>query len=453
MMLTSFAWAYDFEKDGICYNILSEQDKTVEVAHDYYTYKGDVVIPSEVNGYSVVGIADHAFEGSFSLKSITIPKSILHIGNAFWATDSLSSIIVDKENPVFDSRDNCNAVIETASNRLVVGCRSTIIPNGITSIGKLAFQGCKIQSIELPNSLVRIEDEAFYSSTIKTISIPDNVTEIGESAFWYCDSLASIKLPLNLKTLGVGAFEDCYTLTSISIPDGVTEISDSLFCGCSNLKNVIMPNSVTSIGKCAFQGCYKIENISIPSETTIINDSAFYVPEGKQDRLAKVYDLNYKTNELKEVKTDNLLINYDCDKEPAFASGGAGVMSTLDDYAKFAQMLLNKGTYESATILKPATVNFMTHGKLRPECQADMNASMEHNIGFTYANLLRIMDQPSIANTLSSKGEYGWDGWLGPYFENDPAHNLTILFGMQKIDAGTWSLTRKLRNVIFSELT
>ncbi len=183
-----------------------------------------------------------------------------------------------------------------------------------------------------------------------------------------------------------------------------------------------------------------------------MDDSAFYVPDEKRDRLAKVYDFDNKTKDLKEVKTDNLLINYDCDKNPAFASGGAGVMSTLSDYSKFAKMLLNGGTYEGTTILRPNTVSFMTSGKLRPECQKDMDNSMEHNIGFTYANLLRVMDNPSIATTLSSKGEYGWDGWLGPYFENVPEYNLTILMGMQKINAGTWSLTRKLRNVIFSEL-
>ena len=184
-----------------------------------------------------------------------------------------------------------------------------------------------------------------------------------------------------------------------------------------------------------------------------MTDTAFYVPKEKQDRLAKTYETYWENGkaDMRLYTGDNLAINNYMDKAPAFESGGAGLASTLDDYMKFAQMLLQKGTYEGKQILKPATVEYMTGGALLDRQQACYENWVGLN-GFTYSNLMRICHRPSQAGMLAREGEYGWDGWLGMYFANLPKEKITILMGTQKKDSGTFGLTRKLRNVLLSDL-
>lgn len=177
-----------------------------------------------------------------------------------------------------------------------------------------------------------------------------------------------------------------------------------------------------------------------------MKDTGFYVPEEKRHRLAKVYE--NQGGELAEVKTNHLGIRYSMDQEPAFQSGGAGLVSTLDDYARFGQMLLNGGSLGDMRILKPQTVRFMTSGKLLPAQQADFEAGWEQFSGYTYGNLMRVLEHPGQGWGMGFEGEYGWDGWLGAYFSNDPKNRVTFLLMYQLINAGTNSFTRKVRNVV-----
>lgn len=181
-----------------------------------------------------------------------------------------------------------------------------------------------------------------------------------------------------------------------------------------------------------------------------MEDTAFYVPENKQERLAKVYQ---RTEQGLELYTENHLGIMNAMKQvPAFESGGAGLVSTLDDYAKFAAMLLQEGSYQGKQILKPQTVHYMTNGSLMSWQQEVLDQCCEGIRGYTYANLLRIQKEPGKSPMFTSIGEYGWDGWLGAYFCNSPKDRLTMLLTMQLKDAGTTSLTRRLKNVIWSEL-
>ncbi len=137
-----------------------------------------ITIPS-----SVTSFGEWAFNGCSSLTSITIPSSVTSIGeNAFRFCESLTQIKVDSGNPVYDSRDNCNAIIETKSNTLIAGCASTIIPNSVTSIGNQAFWGCKsLTSITIPSSVTSIGDMAFCCcSSLTSITIPTHITNIDE---------------------------------------------------------------------------------------------------------------------------------------------------------------------------------------------------------------------------------------------------------------------------------
>lgn len=187
-----------------------------------------------------------------------------------------------------------------------------------------------------------------------------------------------------------------------------------------------------------------------------MNDTSFYVPESKAQRLAKNYDYtNPVTNNncrLKEAVTDNLGLRYLRDVPPAFESGGAGLCATLDDYSKFATMLLNKGSLNGKQILSPMAVRFLTHGGLAPDIRPNWEYGWSWMQGYSYGNLMRVCVEEDQTCTFVGKGEYGWDGWLGTFFSNEPEFNLTYLFGVQQVNAGeAHSLTHKLKNIVMNE--
>ncbi|MBQ7839852.1 MAG: beta-lactamase family protein [Lachnospiraceae bacterium] len=185
-----------------------------------------------------------------------------------------------------------------------------------------------------------------------------------------------------------------------------------------------------------------------------MTDTAFWVPAQKQNRLASVYETVRDENGKKSLiryNGNHLAIRNQMDQPPAFEAGGAGLASTLDDYRNFARMLHNGGEWKGIRILQPETVKYMTGGQLMLPQQASFDNWIGLS-GYSYGNLMRVCKIPGQSCGIAKEGEYGWDGWLGCYFANFPEEKLTILFGMQKKDAGTWKLTRKLRNVILSSL-
>lgn len=174
-------------------------------------------------------------------------------------------------------------------------------------------------------------------------------------------------------------------------------------------------------------------------------DTDFRLDVSKRDRLTKVYEAT--ADGLVEYHGNHLGICNHMDADIRFESGGAGLVSTIPDYTHFAQMLMNKGTYRGRTYLAPATVAYMTGCRLDSHQQVMMRG-WESLAGYSYGNLMRVMTEPSLAVMNVSPGEYGWDGWLGPYFANMPYDNTTFLMMVQLRDAGTFTLTRKLRNVL-----
>lgn len=185
-----------------------------------------------------------------------------------------------------------------------------------------------------------------------------------------------------------------------------------------------------------------------------MKDTAFWVPQEKQGRLAAAYEtvVGKDGDSLLRYEGNNLAIRNGMDKPPAFESGGAGLASTLDDYMRFARMLMQGGTLDGVQILKPATVRYMTGGDLMEAQQIAFEKWIGLE-GFSYGNLMRVCKRPGRTSFIAREGEYGWDGWLGLYFANFPKEKMTFLMGTQKKDAGTFALTRKLRNLVLSELT
>lgn len=185
-------------------------------------------------------------------------------------------------------------------------------------------------------------------------------------------------------------------------------------------------------------------------EPLMMYDTDFWVPQEKQGRLASTYE-SVGNGEMRLYNGDNLAVSNDMDRPPAYEAGGAGLVSTIDDYAHFAQMLLNRGCFGGEQILSPRTVDYMISGELTDVQQAAYRRWVGLE-GFSYSHLMRVMRNPGQATGLAGEGEYGWDGWLGCYFANFPKERITLLLMQQKKDSGTIPLTRRIRNILLGGL-
>ena len=307
LMASVALWAHDLEVDSIYYNLFGEDN--VEVT--YFgrwpggSYSGAVVIPEtvEYNGmtYHVTRIGVSAFAECPSLTSISIPESITHIGSrAFWGCSSLeyvyipksvtkiesaafagcsalNAIDVPKTNEVYNSHDNCKAIVETATNTLIAGCKNSRINISVEHIAEYAFYGCTgLTEISIPMSVETIGAEAFSGCTsLKSIKIPNTTYNIEGQAFYGCSSLTSVELPYDLKTIKSFTFAGCSSLTNFDIPNKVTTIGGGAFENCSSLKTINLHDGITQIGNQAFAGCTSLSSITIPNGITMIGDGTF----------------------------------------------------------------------------------------------------------------------------------------------------------------------------------
>ena len=298
--------------DGINYK-LDTSNNTAEVikwSNLSNKYTGDVVIPSTVTDYgieySVTGIGNNVFDSCTELTSVTFPHTITSIGyEVFRDCTGLVSIVIEEGCQKYDSRENCNAIIETAGNKIIYGCNGTTIPSSVTGIGKHAFFSCNgPTSIIIPDGVTSIEGEAFKNCNgLTSAYIGKGVTNIENDAFFSCSNLTKVEINNNAmvsksyegqspisaffgsqvkefilgeEVTSIGNYAFYYSfMTSLHMSDNVTTIGEKAFLACSQLSSIRLSNSLTSIGEYAFQNCQSLTSIIIPESMRTIGFWAF----------------------------------------------------------------------------------------------------------------------------------------------------------------------------------
>lgn len=172
----------------------------------------------------VTNIGDVAFWHCYQLSSIFVPSSVTHIGYNAFQTFNLSNVIVEESNRVYDSRNDCNAIIETATNKLIIGSKNSFIPDSVSIIGHHAFAGYRaLTSIKIPKSVISIEEDAFNSTGILSITIPNKVRNIDYNTFYGCRNLKTVIIK-GVETEIKHSFGDCISLEKIIVPKGSKEM-------------------------------------------------------------------------------------------------------------------------------------------------------------------------------------------------------------------------------------
>ncbi len=236
-------------------------DSITEIGCAAFSQSGltDIVI-----GNGVKSLGDHEFQLCGALTSVTIGSGVTTINaNTFDGCDNLKSITISEDNPAYYCENNC--IIEKSSKALIFGCQTSIIPNDVTSIGKLAFYRCRnLTSITIPKSVTTIDTMAFDGCwALTNITLENGVNNIGNSAFSSCLRLVNIIIPGSVTKIDNYAFAGCSKLENIEIENGLQSIGEYVFLNCNNLKSLTLPNSVTSISIGALGGV-PLQELSIP---------------------------------------------------------------------------------------------------------------------------------------------------------------------------------------------
>ena len=227
--------------------------------------------------HSLISIGNAAFLHCTGIKELTIPRLVEHIGEEALGVSENALLSVENGNPCYDSREDCNAIIETTTNRLIKGSNKSRIPSTVTSIGVGAFMSCTgVTEVDLPDGLTVIEREAFDGcKNLVRVSLPQSLTTIGDGAFGYT-AIKEMELPSLVNSIGNYAFSSCRQLEQVKMPETVAHFGDNMFGCCESLKKVNLPSGLTKVGKSMFSYCRSLTHVEIPSSVSSIEYQAFY---------------------------------------------------------------------------------------------------------------------------------------------------------------------------------
>ena len=283
----------------------------------------------------VTEINSRAFAGCSSLTTINLPSTLSYLSSDAFAGCPLEHISVADGNTTFDTRNDCNALIYSEEDKLVLGCKNSTIPEGIkiigeqafsekmitsvtipstvTTIERSAFENCSaLTSCNLPNSVEKIEDYAFREIRLTTplyndkffvfqpqntegeVTIPDGIVHITSTALADCEKVTKINFPTSLKSVGVDAFWNIDSIRSIELPEGVDSLGTYIFDYCERLETITLPSTLRYLDGSTFYHCDSLKTIICYAETPVIDgynnlyesdvteqsSVTLYVPEG-----------------------------------------------------------------------------------------------------------------------------------------------------------------------------
>ena len=304
---------------------------------------------------SVVTIGGNAFNECTKIKKISIPESVKIIGeNPFTNTD-LNTISVNKNNKIFDSRGNCNAVIRKKNNQLISGTKNTIFSKTVKSIGAYAFAGCRMKSIAIPSTVNTIGKGAFRECYyLKKIALPKGLKKIDDEVFLGCINLKKISLPKGIKSIGYNSFGSCGIVNAV-IPEGVISIGEAAFFSAHNLKSVKLSKSLKKIGNSAFEATESdIDNIyysgtlaqwnkiRIASENKFLDEATLHCKDGNFTKIKSITFTSVK----KSKKKGAIRLKW---KPIKNVSGYQIRYSTNEDFAKKATKTITIKNPKTAT--------------------------------------------------------------------------------------------------------
>ncbi len=251
-------------------------------------------------GTQVKTIKDNAFRNS-GITTVDLPRTLTEIGTSvFWDCPDIEVIRVASGNTIYDSRNNCNAVIVTATNKLIIGSNKTVIPRTVKFIGESAFRGrAKLTSLGLHDAVEEIQSFAYAGCTaLKSAFIPAGVRYVGRGVFIRCENLKYINV--DEKNERYDSRFDC---------DAIIETqSATLRAGCSN---TIIPGNILTIYEYAFEGI-NIQSIDIPASVTTIHERAIYncalLGSITVDEKNSVYDSRDNCNAIIKTETNELIV-------------------------------------------------------------------------------------------------------------------------------------------------
>ena len=278
---TEALFELELNDDGESYRVVALKDEKAT----------EVTIPKEYKGKPITVIGDRAFAYKISMERVSIPDSVIEIGEGAFTNTHLVEVIIPNSVTkigvsAFSSCERLEKVtlpssITKIEDVMFSGCESLVeinIPSSVTSIGGSAFSGCKsLVEIDLPDSVVELERGAFYGcSSLRAIRLSDNIKSIGVNTFYECRSLTEINLPNNLEYIGDKAFEYCVSIMFIDFPNTLTEIGERAFGSCVSLLRVTLPQSIERIGAYAFSNCESLYEICNKSDLDIALGSKYY---------------------------------------------------------------------------------------------------------------------------------------------------------------------------------